>query len=195
MCAGSTTDRRPERDGRPRRSGRGAVPSVHRRPDRVLQAVGHGDRLGLPIGPATGYGRPSPPVAAWTCPRRHQRDQRHGVPTRCPSRTSTDGSRTAVPAGTGITCETSYEQLEELVLPRVPDETNELSQVFIDAAQEAGFRFNPCFDDGDLDGCGWNRLSIHLGQRQSSYRAFVEPVLDRHEPAGSSPTPSSIGWT
>ena len=74
----------------------------------------------------------------------------------------------------------SYEQLEELVRPKVPDETHELSQVFIDAAQEAGFRFNPCFDDGDLDGCGWNRLSIHLGQRQSSYRAFVEPIVDRH---------------
>ena len=57
--------------------------------------------------------------------------------------------------------------------------TNELSQVFIDAAQEAGFRFNPFFDDGDLEGCGWNRMSIHQGQRQSSYRAFVEPVLDR----------------
>ena len=73
----------------------------------------------------------------------------------------------------------SYEQLEELVLPRVPDDTNELSQVFIDAAQEVGFRFNPFFDDGDLEGCGWNRMSVHQGQRQSSYRAFVEPVLDR----------------
>ena len=55
----------------------------------------------------------------------------------------------------------SYEQLEALVLPKVPDETNELSQVFIDAAQEAGLRFNSFFDDGDLEGCGWNRLSIH----------------------------------
>ena len=73
----------------------------------------------------------------------------------------------------------SYEQLEELVLPRVPEDTNELSQVFLDAAQEVGFRFNPFFDDGDLEGCGWNRMSVHQGQRQSSYRAFVEPVLDR----------------
>ena len=46
----------------------------------------------------------------------------------------------------------SYEQLEELVLPRFPEDTNELSQVFIDAAQEVGFRFNPFFDDGDLEG-------------------------------------------
>ena len=57
----------------------------------------------------------------------------------------------------------SYEQLEELVLPRVPEDTNELSQVFIDAAQEVGFRFNPFFDDGDLEGCGWNRMSVHRG--------------------------------
>jgi choline dehydrogenase len=74
---------------------------------------------------------------------------------------------------------TSYEQLEELLRPRVPDEVNGLSHVFIDAAMEAGFRFNPFFDDGDLDGCGWNRLSIHRGERHSSYRAFVEPVLGR----------------
>ena len=48
---------------------------------------------------------------------------------------------------------------------------------------EAGYPLNPFFDDGDLDGCGWNRLSIHDGQRHSSYRAFVEPVLGPAEPA------------
>lgn len=74
---------------------------------------------------------------------------------------------------------TSYEQLEELVRPTTFTETNELSDVFIDAATDAGYAFNPSFDDGDLDGCGWNRLSIHQGERQSSYRAFVEPVLSR----------------
>lgn len=73
----------------------------------------------------------------------------------------------------------AYEQLEELVLPTTFDETNALSDVFIDAARESGYRFNAFFDDGDLDGCGWNRLSIHRGERQSSYRAFIEPVLSR----------------
>ncbi|CAN5507200.1 GMC family oxidoreductase N-terminal domain-containing protein [soil metagenome] len=73
----------------------------------------------------------------------------------------------------------SYEQLEELVRPTTFAKTNELSDVFIDAATDVGYRFNPFFDDGDLDGCGWNRLSIHEGERQSSYRAFVEPVLLR----------------
>lgn len=73
----------------------------------------------------------------------------------------------------------AYEQLEELVLPTTFDEKNALSDVFIDAARETGYRFNPFFDDGDLEGCGWNRLSIHRGERQSSYRAFIEPVLNR----------------
>ena len=73
----------------------------------------------------------------------------------------------------------AYQQLEEHVLPRVPDETHELSHVFIEAAMQAGLRYNPFFDDGDLDGCGWNRLCIHEGERQSSYRAFVEPVVGR----------------
>ena len=73
----------------------------------------------------------------------------------------------------------AYEQLERLLLPAVVDERNELSEAFIVAAVEAGYPLNPTFDDGDLDGCGWNRLSIHEGQRHSSYRAFVEPVRDR----------------
>ena len=73
----------------------------------------------------------------------------------------------------------SYEQLEALLLPTTFDETNELSDVFIDAARERGYRFNPFFDDGDLEGCGWNRLSIHRGERHSSYRAFLEPVVAR----------------
>ena len=73
----------------------------------------------------------------------------------------------------------SYEQLEALLLPTTFDETNELSDVFIGAARERGYRFNPFFDDGDLEGCGWNRLSIHRGERHSSYRAFLEPVVAR----------------
>ena len=73
----------------------------------------------------------------------------------------------------------SYEQLEALLLPTTFDETNELSDVFIDAARERGYRFNPFFDDGDLEGCGWNRLTIHRGERHSSYRAFLEPVVAR----------------
>lgn len=74
---------------------------------------------------------------------------------------------------------TSYEAMEQLLRPRVFAEINPLSEVFIVAAQEAGFPLNPSFDEGELDGCGWNKLSIHEGERHSSYRAFLEPVLDR----------------
>jgi choline dehydrogenase len=73
----------------------------------------------------------------------------------------------------------SYEELEQLLRPAVVADRNELSSVFVDAAGEAGLPFNPNFDDGVLDGCGWNRSSIHAGHRHSSYRAFVHEVLDR----------------
>ncbi|MCW2793814.1 MAG: hypothetical protein JWO76_2912 [Nocardioides sp.] len=73
----------------------------------------------------------------------------------------------------------SYEEMEQILRPRVVSETNPLSEVFVVAAQEAGFPLNPSFDEGELEGCGWNRLSIHEGQRHSSYRAFIESVLDR----------------
>jgi len=72
-----------------------------------------------------------------------------------------------------------YEQLELLLQPSVVTKTNELSQAFLAAAQDAGFEYNDFFDGGSLEGCGWNRLSIHRGERHSSYRAFVEPVLSR----------------
>ncbi|MGI8702201.1 MAG: GMC family oxidoreductase [Nocardioidaceae bacterium] len=74
----------------------------------------------------------------------------------------------------------SYDELEsQLLFPRIVTEPNELSEVFLIAAHEVGFRLNPSFDDGDIEGCGWNRLSIHQGRRHSSYRAFIEPVLGR----------------
>jgi choline dehydrogenase len=73
----------------------------------------------------------------------------------------------------------SYEELEALVRPAIVADRNELNEVFLDAAHEAGFSFNDDFDAGVLEGCGWNRSSIHDGRRQSSYRAFVHDVADR----------------
>lgn len=73
----------------------------------------------------------------------------------------------------------AYDQLEELLRPAVVADPNELSRLFLDAAEGAGLRFNDNFDDGVLDGCGWNRSSIHDGRRQSAYRAFVHEVRDR----------------
>ena len=73
----------------------------------------------------------------------------------------------------------NYEELEQLLQPSTAAPTNEISRAFISAAQEAGFAYNDFFDGGSLDGCGWNSLSIYEGERQSSYRAFVQPVLAR----------------
>ena len=165
-----------------RGTGRGGwepLPSVHRRADRVLQALGNARSTGT----TSRYRKRARPIAATAC---------HAVgssaaPARSTAwstcaghtRTSTGGSRPVAWAGAGTTCAGPTSNSKNSCSRAVPEEHNELSQVFIDAAQEAGFRFNPFFDDGDLEGCGWNRLSIHQGQRQSSYRAFVEPVLDR----------------
>ncbi len=169
----------PRDQGRPRRSGRAAVPSVHLRPDGVLQAVGNGDRLGLRVGAATGHGRPSPSACrADACSAAPARSTAWSI-CAAPARTSTAGNRPGVPAGAGSASARPTSNSKSCVLPTVPDETHELSHVFIDAAMQAGFRYNPFFDDGDLEGCGWNRLCIHDGERQSSYRAFVEPVVGR----------------
>ena len=128
-------------------------------------------------------------------PQRGTADRRHRLPRgrvlggtsaingmvylRGAARTSTGGSERAVPAGAGTTFDAATSNSKNWCGPEGSRRANELSEVFIDAAMEAGLRFNPFFDDGDLDGCGWNRLSIHRGERHSSYRAFVEPVLDR----------------
>ena len=179
MCAGATSDGRPVRE---RGTGRGwwePHPPVHRRADRVLQALGNGDRLELRVGTPTRHGRSPSPAATRSGPRRHRARSTAWSTCAGRARTSTGGNRPVARAGAGITCAGPTSNSKNCVLPRVPEDTNELSQVFIDAAQEVGFRFNPFFDDGDLEGCGWNRMSVHQGQRQSSYRAFVEPVLDR----------------
>ena len=129
-------------------------------PDRVLPAVGKRDRLGLRVAAAEGHRRAAPPLAPRSCPRRHERDQRDGLPPRGPPGLRRLGRRGA-PGWDWTDVRACYEQLEELLLPAVVDERNELSEAFIVAAVEAGYRLNPSFDDGDLDGCGWNRLSIH----------------------------------
>jgi choline dehydrogenase len=73
----------------------------------------------------------------------------------------------------------SFEAMEELLAPAVLGEHNPLSEVFIAAAMQAGHPENACFDSGVLDGAGWNRSTIREGRRNSSYRAFVAPVLER----------------
>ncbi len=73
----------------------------------------------------------------------------------------------------------AFEELEQHLRPGYVGDRNPLSQVFLDAAEEAGLPFNPDLDSGTLDGCGWNRSTILDGRRHNSYRAFLHPVLGR----------------
>jgi choline dehydrogenase len=73
----------------------------------------------------------------------------------------------------------AYEDMERLLEPAVLGDNNPLSEVFIEAAVQAGFPRSATFDEGTLDGAGWNRSSIARGRRNSSYQAFIAPVASR----------------
>jgi choline dehydrogenase len=73
----------------------------------------------------------------------------------------------------------AFEAMEELLAPAILGDHNPLSDVFIAAAQQAGYPLNASFDSGALDGVGWTRSTIANGRRNSSYRAFIAPVRDR----------------
>jgi choline dehydrogenase len=75
------------------------------------------------------------------------------------------------------TVRAAFEELEAWLRPAVLLPHNSLSEVMVEAAVQAGFPRNPAFDSGTLDGAGWNKSTIVGGERQSSYRAFVAPVL------------------
>jgi choline dehydrogenase len=73
----------------------------------------------------------------------------------------------------------AYDELEVLLQPAVLGDNNPLSAVFIEAAVQAGFPRSATFDEGTLDGAGWNRSNISKGRRNSSFQAFVAPVASR----------------
>ena len=73
----------------------------------------------------------------------------------------------------------SFDELETWLRPAVLDPHNPLTEAMVDAATQAGFRYNSSFDSGTLDGVGWNKSTIAAGERFNAYRAFVAPVLDR----------------
>jgi len=65
------------------------------------------------------------------------------------------------------------------LMPAVVADQTELCQVFIDACGELGIEYNDNFNSGKLSGAGWNESTIYKGLRQSSYRAFLHPIIDR----------------
>jgi choline dehydrogenase len=74
---------------------------------------------------------------------------------------------------------TAFEELEEWLRPAVLEPHNPLSEVMVEAAVQAGFPRSSSFDNGTLDGAGWNKSTIINGERHSAHRAFVVAVRDR----------------
>jgi choline dehydrogenase len=73
----------------------------------------------------------------------------------------------------------AFDELEELLRPAELKPKNPISAAMVEAAVQAGFPRSSSFDNGTLDGAGWNKSTIVNGDRFSAYRAFLAPVLDR----------------
>ncbi len=74
----------------------------------------------------------------------------------------------------------SFEAMEEVLKPSTLSPHNAISEAMVEAAVQTGLPRNPDFDSGTLDGAGWNRSTIHQGERMNAHRAFVDPI--RHRP-------------
>lgn len=54
-----------------------------------------------------------------------------------------------------------------------------LTEAFIEAGQQAGFRFNPDFNGEDQEGVGYYQCTIKNGQRCGAARGYLHPALGR----------------
>jgi choline dehydrogenase len=73
----------------------------------------------------------------------------------------------------------AFEELEAWLRPAVLAPHHPLSEAMVEAAVEAGFPRSRTFDEGTLDGAGWNKSTIADGERFNAHRAFVSPVRGR----------------
>lgn len=73
----------------------------------------------------------------------------------------------------------AFEEMEAWLRPAVLEPHNPLSEAMVEAAVQAGYPRSASFDDGTLDGAGWNKSTILDGARHSAHRAFIVPVRDR----------------
>lgn len=62
--------------------------------------------------------------------------------------------------------------------PAPSAQPNPLSEVFVQAAEAAGFPITPDFNGEHAEGAGWHDLSIADGVRQSTSTAYLHPVRD-----------------
>ncbi len=57
--------------------------------------------------------------------------------------------------------------------------TNELSHVFVEAAQQAGIPLNPDFNGAGQQGCGLYQVTQRRGERWSAANAYLHPAASR----------------
>ena len=60
-----------------------------------------------------------------------------------------------------------------------PQDPNPLSQAFVDAALETGYRHNSDFNDGEQEGFGLYQVTQRRGQRHSTAAGYLHPALER----------------
>ncbi len=58
-------------------------------------------------------------------------------------------------------------------------DTHELCDTFIDAAEACGYPKNPDYNNGNQEGFGYFQVTMKNGKRQSTARAFLDPVRNR----------------
>jgi choline dehydrogenase len=58
-------------------------------------------------------------------------------------------------------------------------DTHELCDAFIDAAAASGYPKNKDYNNGDQEGFGYYQVTMKNGKRQSTARAFLDPIRNR----------------
>ena len=61
-------------------------------------------------------------------------------------------------------------------------DTHELCDAFIDAAAATGYPKNKDYNNGDQEGFGYYQVTMKNGKRQSTARAFLDPIPQPAEP-------------
>jgi choline dehydrogenase len=63
--------------------------------------------------------------------------------------------------------------------PKIAEDPNPLSEVFLDATKELGYPTTDDFNGAVQEGAGWHELTIADGKRQSTAVAYLHPAIDR----------------
>lgn len=75
----------------------------------------------------------------------------------------------------------AFDELEaepgQLAVPLPAPQRTAWHESFLAACAEQGLAARETFDDGNLDGAGWTRLTMHGGRRRGAHEAFLLPAL------------------